>query len=159
MPSAHQSRRSSAPRCDSVRCIDVDQIVHKSHARQMIDYYELVDALEREGLQVVLLPYGRGIAERVRRGREAGDARVAFVIPARTDTKWFHDCSEGEIRFLRGRIRFPGERSGAPFPSAVVIFGRRPATRFWDLPGRGDRQGAGAAVPASAASRRSNTPA
>lgn len=100
----------------------------------MIDYHDLVAALEREGFHVVLLPYGRRVAARVRHAREAADPRVAFVVAARTDTRWFHDCSEAEIRFLRGRIRFPGERSGAPFPSAVVIFGRRPTVRFWDWP-------------------------
>ncbi|MGH3430527.1 MAG: hypothetical protein ACRDQZ_23670 [Mycobacteriales bacterium] len=108
----------------------------------MIDYHDLVDVLEQEGFHVVLLPYGREIAERVKQAREAADPRVAFVVAARPDTRWFHECAAGEIRFLRGRIRFPGERSGAPFPSAVVIFGRRPAVRFWQWPNGRSRPGA-----------------
>ena len=52
-----------------------------------------------------------------------------MLIPARTDTSYFHDYIYGkaEIRFLRGRLRFlddnnnPGD--AAPFPSMVVVWG------------------------------------
>ena len=48
---------------------------------------------------------------------------VVYLIPARTDTAWFHDyCRKGEIRFLRGRLRFGGAKHSAPFPSMVVVF-------------------------------------
>jgi site-specific DNA-methyltransferase (adenine-specific) len=49
---------------------------------------------------------------------------VVCLIPARTDTRWWHDyAAKGEVRFLRGRVRFEGSVSGpAPFPSAVVVF-------------------------------------
>jgi hypothetical protein len=55
---------------------------------------------------------------------ENGDAElVACLMPARVDTSWWHDYATcGEIRFLRGRVRFGGASSGAPFPSAVVVF-------------------------------------
>jgi site-specific DNA-methyltransferase (adenine-specific) len=47
---------------------------------------------------------------------------------ARVDTAWWHDVAAcGEVRFLRGRVRFGGTRSGAPFPSAVVVFRNAPA--------------------------------
>lgn len=55
----------------------------------------------------------------------AGDVELAvFLIPARTDTAWFHDYCYGkaEIRFCRGRIKFQGAKWTAPFPSMVVIF-------------------------------------
>jgi phage N-6-adenine-methyltransferase len=50
-------------------------------------------------------------------------ALVVCLVPARTDTHWWHDYAmKGEIRFIRGRLRF-GDRPGrAPFPSSVVIF-------------------------------------
>lgn len=47
-----------------------------------------------------------------------------MLIPARTDTKAFHEYIYGkaEIRFLKGRLRFVGATYNAPFPSMVVIF-------------------------------------
>ena len=53
---------------------------------------------------------------------------IILLLPARTDTAWFHDDIlpyATEIRFIRGRIRFEGYRSGAPFPSMIVIFEER----------------------------------
>lgn len=50
-------------------------------------------------------------------------ATVACCIPARTDTTWWWDfCIHGEVRFLKGRIRFSNSDNSAPFPSAIVIF-------------------------------------
>jgi phage N-6-adenine-methyltransferase len=56
---------------------------------------------------------------------------VVCLVPARTDTAWWHDyASEGIVRFLRGRVKFVGAQHGAPFPSALVIFdGRGTASR------------------------------
>lgn len=50
-----------------------------------------------------------------------------FLIPARTDTRWFHNIvlpHAKEIRFLRGRLKFGDAKNSAPFPSMVVIFER-----------------------------------
>jgi phage N-6-adenine-methyltransferase len=76
-------------------------------------------------------PYGREIGKWVARGYRAateGEAEVVvLLLPARTDTKWFHACCvKGEIRFIQGRVKFGGCPNAAPFPSMVVIFrGRR----------------------------------
>jgi phage N-6-adenine-methyltransferase len=71
-------------------------------------------------------PYGRTIGDWMRKAWEesqAGAAVVACLVPARTDTVWWHDyATRGEVRLLKGRIKFGGVRSGAPFPSAVVVF-------------------------------------
>ena len=70
-------------------------------------------------------PYGREIGKWVKKAYEAsqGGATVVCLVPSRTDTKWFHDyCMKGEIRFIRGRLKFGGSKNSAPFPSAVVIF-------------------------------------
>ena len=72
-------------------------------------------------------PYGREIGKWIekayRSARDSG-ALVVCLLPARTDTRWWHDyCMKGTIRFLRGRLKFGGCRNSAPFPSAVVIFG------------------------------------
>jgi site-specific DNA-methyltransferase (adenine-specific) len=46
------------------------------------------------------------------------------LIPARTDTHYWHDYIQGkaEVRFLRGRLKFGGGENSVPFPSAVVVF-------------------------------------
>ena len=49
---------------------------------------------------------------------------LVYLVPARTDTAWFHDYCYGkaEIRFIRGRLKFGGSKDSAPFPSMLVIF-------------------------------------
>jgi site-specific DNA-methyltransferase (adenine-specific) len=49
---------------------------------------------------------------------------VVLLVPARTDTRWWHEFAmkATEIRFIRGRLKFGGAKTGAPFPSAVVVF-------------------------------------
>jgi site-specific DNA-methyltransferase (adenine-specific) len=49
---------------------------------------------------------------------------VVMLLPARTDTKWFHEYIYGkaEIRFIKGRLKFGDVKNSAPFPSMVVIF-------------------------------------
>lgn len=50
-------------------------------------------------------------------------ATVVCLVPVRSDTAWWHDYAmKGEIRFLRGRLRFGDAKANAPFPSAVVVF-------------------------------------
>ena len=50
-------------------------------------------------------------------------ATVVCLVPARTDTKWWHEYAiKGEVEFIRGRLKFGGSKNSAPFPSAVVIF-------------------------------------
>jgi phage N-6-adenine-methyltransferase len=71
-------------------------------------------------------PYGREIGLWVQKAfvSAAAGATVVCLLPANTDTSWFHDyCLRGEIRFLRGRLGFGGTRKGgAPFASMIVIF-------------------------------------
>ncbi len=50
-------------------------------------------------------------------------ATVVCLVPARTNTNWWHDfCMKGEIRFIRGRVKFVGAKHGLPQPLALVIF-------------------------------------
>jgi phage N-6-adenine-methyltransferase len=73
-------------------------------------------------------PYGRQIGLWLKKALESsgGGATVVCLVPARTDTAWWHDyAAKGEIRFIRGRIKFVGRegvKDAAPFPSAIVIF-------------------------------------
>ena len=49
---------------------------------------------------------------------------VVMLMPSRTDTKYFHDYiyNRTEIRFVKGRLKFGGGNSSAPFPSMIVIW-------------------------------------
>ncbi len=70
-------------------------------------------------------PYGKQISAWVKKAYEESQkgATVVCLVPSRTDTAWWHDYAmKGEIRFLRGRLKFVGATSSAPFPSAIVIF-------------------------------------
>src|SRR5271157_2494612 len=70
-------------------------------------------------------PYGPVLAKWLERGLEANLA--VFLIPARTDTRWFHDIvlpKAKEIRFIKGRLKFGDAVNSAPFPSMIVIFER-----------------------------------
>lgn len=86
-------------------------------------------------------PYSRGLqaAFLQKAQHEAGKFRgptVVCLIPARTDTKVWHDTIFGraEVRFLKGRLRFGDAEASAPFPSALVVFGRniQPRAYGWD---------------------------
>jgi len=67
-------------------------------------------------------PYGRKIGEWVKKASESDFC--VMLLPARTDTRWFHDYIYGktEIRFLKGRLKFGDSKNSAPFPSMVVVF-------------------------------------
>ena len=72
-------------------------------------------------------PYGRGIGEWIKKAYESSlnGATVVCLIPSRTDTKWWHDyCMKGEVRLVKGRLKFGDSKNSAPFPSAVVIFSK-----------------------------------
>ena len=70
-------------------------------------------------------PYGRSITDWMRKAFEASKAgaTVVCLVPARTDTRWWHDYAmRGRITFLRGRVKFGGSPNSAPFPNAIVVF-------------------------------------
>ena len=52
-------------------------------------------------------------------------ATVVMLIPARTDTKYWHNyvMKASEVYFVKGRLKFGDSQNSAPFPSAVVVFG------------------------------------
>ena len=83
-------------------------------------------------------PYGREISLWVRKAYESSleaGTVVVCLLPARTDTKWWHDyviARAAAIRFIRGRLRFSG-KGPAPFPSALVVFRRLDCEKEMDL--------------------------
>lgn len=77
-------------------------------------------------------PYGRELHKWVKKAYEESllkaEGDIVMLIPARTDTSYWHDFIFGkaQIKFLRGRLKFElggAARDAAPFPSALVIYG------------------------------------
>lgn len=80
-------------------------------------------------------PYGRKIERWVQKAFASAveGATVVALVPARVDTGWWWDyCRYAEVRFMRGRLSFGDSETSAPFPSAVVVFGREPCVRWWE---------------------------
>ena len=72
-------------------------------------------------------PYGKAIKDWVRKAYIEGckpNTTVVMLIPARTDTIYFHKYiyHKAEIRFLKGRLKFGNSKNSAPFPSMVVVY-------------------------------------
>ena len=72
-------------------------------------------------------PYGREIGkwvEKAYKSAKIGGVLVVMLLPARTDTRWFHDFiyEKAEIRFIKGRLKFGSSTNSAPFPSMIVIY-------------------------------------
>ena len=72
-------------------------------------------------------PYGRVInawVEKAYNESQKDNTLIVMLLPARTDTKWFHNFiyHKAEIRFIKGRLKFGGCKNSAPFPSMLVIY-------------------------------------
>lgn len=70
-------------------------------------------------------PYGKEIIKWVKKAYSENKEGTLIVclLPARTDTKWFHEFiyKKHEIRFIKGRLKFNDGKQSAPFPSMLVI--------------------------------------
>lgn len=81
-------------------------------------------------------PYGRQVGAWVRKAyyESRKGAVVVALLPSRTDTKWWHDyvLQAHRIWFLRGRLKFKGMTSGAPFPSVIALFVRPQSGLMFD---------------------------
>lgn len=106
---------------------DLDACASESNAKCRRYFTEEQNALTRRWLGTVWMnpPYGRVIAEFMRKAYEESlaGATVVCLVPSRTDTDWWHRYAKrGQIIYLRGRLKFGGATTSAPFPSAIVIF-------------------------------------
>src|SRR5262249_10953978 len=96
-------------------------------------YHPADDGLERIwagfGLVYCNPPYGREIGDWMRKARREAlaGAEIIMLVPARPDTAWWQDNirSAAAVCFWRGRVKFVGAESGAPFPSALIYWGDR----------------------------------
>ena len=104
-------------------------VAASDHNAKLPTYYtEIGNGLEQpwDGVCWCNPPYGRELPKWVEKAvfaQEQG-ATVVMLVPARTDTRWWHDLviPHAEVRFIRGRIVFTGAQHNAPFPSAILVF-------------------------------------
>jgi len=107
---------------------DVDVCSTPENAKCRRFFTEEDDGLQQEWTGACWMnpPYGRQIARWVEKAFKSSldGALVVCLVPARTDTQWWHQyvTRASDIRFLRGRLKFGGAENSAPFPSAVVVF-------------------------------------
>ena len=91
-----------------------------------------IDGLKQDwrGYRVFMNPpYGRQIGQWVEKAATCNASLVVGLLPARTDTKWFHEhiYNIAEVRFVKGRLKFGNAINSAPFPSMVVVWDNRKA--------------------------------
>lgn len=71
-------------------------------------------------------PYGREIGKWVKKAYESARECPAIVmlLPARTDTKWFHNyiLNKATVHWIEGRLKFGNAKNSAPFPSMIVVY-------------------------------------
>ena len=110
---------------DAIHHFETDVCAVPENAKCARFFTPEMDGLKQEWSGVCWCnpPYGRHIGEWVKKAAES-QTKVVMLLPARTDTRWFHDycLPYGDIEFLRGRLRFGGAQNSAPFPSMVVVF-------------------------------------
>jgi len=74
-------------------------------------------------------PFGRDVGQWIQKAYEESleGMTVVCLVPARVDTKWFHEfvLGKAEIRFVKGRLNFSGAKHNAPFPCMILIFKQR----------------------------------
>ena len=106
---------------------EIDVCANKENAK-CNNYFTLEsDGLNQRWIGVCWMnpPYGREIKKWMKKAYESSleGAIVVCLVPARTDTSWWHEYAmKGQIRFIRGRLKFNNVKTNAPFPSAVIIF-------------------------------------
>lgn len=110
---------------DSIYHFETDVCAFPENAKCKRFFTPEMDGLKQEWTGVCWCnpPYGRQIGKWVEKAVKSF-ATVVMLLPARTDTKWFHDwcLPYGKIEFLRGRLKFGGCANSTPFPSMIVIF-------------------------------------
>lgn len=109
----------------------LDSCADADNAKCVNYFTKQEDALKQEwnGRVWCNPPYGRRIGKWIKKAIDeirSNAELIVMLIPARTDTRWFHDYiyknPNVEIRFIKGRIKFGGSVENAPFPSMIVIF-------------------------------------
>jgi site-specific DNA-methyltransferase (adenine-specific) len=109
---------------------DLDPCADPSNTKCQNFFTEAEDGLSKDWggfTSFINPPYGRGIESWIKKGYEESrkeETKVVMLIPARTDTKYWHQyiMKADELYFVKGRLKFGDSTNSAPFPSAVVVF-------------------------------------
>ena len=109
---------------------DLDPCADAENTKCSKFFTEMDDGLSQswEGhVSFINPPYGRGIDKWIKKGYEESrhkNTKVVMLIPARTDTKYWHNyvMKADVIYFVKGRLKVGDSQNSAPFPSAVVVF-------------------------------------
>jgi phage N-6-adenine-methyltransferase len=106
---------------------DVDVCASADNAKCDVYFDQAIDGLKQAwtGNCWMNPPYGREISKWMKKAYESAGAGTVVVclVPARTDTRWWHDYAiKGDVVFIKGRLKFGGAKNSAPFPSALIIF-------------------------------------
>lgn len=112
---------------------DLDPAATAGNAKAPMFYTAADNGLSREWRGRIWLnpPYGRNIGAWTRKAaaeaRHGTASTVVALVPASVDAAWFRQAAADSalVRFWPGRIHF-GDGDRAPFPSAVLVFGRLP---------------------------------
>ena len=112
---------------DDVYKFETDVCATDDNAKCAKYYTEEMDGLSQEWRGVCWMnpPHGRTISKWMKKAYESSlsGATVVCLVPARTDTGWWHNYAmKGDVEFIKGRLKFGGSKNSAPFPSAVVVF-------------------------------------
>jgi len=114
---------------DSEFHFTLDVCATKETAKCKNYYTPEIDGLKQDWQGIVYMnpPYGRKLLKLwIKKAYEESlkGITVICLIPARTDTLYFHNyCMKAkEIRFIKGRLKFVGAKDPAPFPSAIIVF-------------------------------------
>ena len=115
---------------DLIGGFDIDVCANKDNAKCQKFFSKEDDGLSQEWIGKCWMnpPYGKEIGHWMKKAYECSQkgATVVCLVPSRTDTKWWHDYAmKGQITFIKGRLKFGDSKNSAPFPSAVVVFGRQ----------------------------------
>lgn len=110
---------------DKYYAFTLDPCATKQNAKCSTYYTKEIDGLRQSwDRERVFMnpPYGREIGKWIKKACES-DSLVVMLLPARTDTKWFHEYiyKKLEILFIKGRLKFGGCKNSAPFPSMIVV--------------------------------------
>lgn len=113
---------------------DLDVCASADNAKCKRYFTREQDGLRQEWTGVCWMnpPYGRSIGAWVAKAAAstASGTIVVALLPARTDTRWWHQFIEpirerrlpGRVQLIKGRLKFGGANNSAPFPSALVLF-------------------------------------
>ena len=114
-------------RLDAVHHFDLDPCATPENAKCEAYFTVAQNGLAQtwKGRRVFMNPpYGAEIGKWVEKAATCGAEIVVALLPARTDTRWFHlhISQRAEVNFVKGRLRFGNAKHNAPFPCMVVIW-------------------------------------